>query len=340
MFMVRILFGFILLFFAFGLVEGATEVDYPGLLYDIYVDATTSNTWATDSAAYPSLSDWSYGSSESASVIVDRWYRKEGSSAALYGTAFQGVGPALPQLTMVADGLDSAKTYNVYAVYWGRLAPEYWYCYVGLDGEPMWLADSTTEYDNIFCTGTFVIDGSQFFVGQVSGVSSVAVNIDGPETSSDTYRAWFDGLAFVETTPGPFVTVDIAANITDPTSFAVNPRDDSVIGVQPGLGANQVVQGKRIEITTDVQAGNCPDIYDFIGFSGDITDSENTLRVKADANISLMVNYEVLVYTPVCGSDICHPRADGDTNDDCVVDEADLVNLANNWLICTRPECD
>ena len=316
-----------------------TEADYPSLIYDIYVDATTGNTWPTDAANYTLLSDWSYGASESTSVVTNEWYRKEGSSAALYGTAFQGVGTELPQLTMNSgDVLDPAKTYNVYAVCWCREGDEYWYTYTGLDGGPLWLCDCD-ENDNMFSTGEFVINGCQLFLGQVTGVSSVLVNMDGPDTDDIGHRAWFDGLAFVETTPGPFVTLDIAGSLTDPASVAQNALDGNVINVSPAAGSNSIAQGTRVRVSTDEVAANCPDIYDFTGFSGDVTDSSNTIDLKMDQNVSLTVNYEVRVYTPECG-DLCHPEFQGDTNDDCEVDIEDFVNIAKNWLRCTKPECD
>lgn len=316
-----------------------TEVDYPAMICDIYVDATTSNTWPTDAGNYTLLSDWSYGASESTSAVTNEWYRKEGSSAALYGTAFQGVGTELPQLTMNSgDVLDPAKTYNVYAVCWCREGDEYWYAYTGLDGGLLWLCDSISEYDNMFSTGEFVIDGCQLFLGQITGVSSVLVNVDGPDTDDIGHRAWFDGIAFKETAPGPFVTLDIQPNLTDPDSAAQKDLDDSLLDVSPELGANSIVQGTRVRVTANLSL-NCPDIYDFTGFAGDVVDTSNTVDLKMDQNISLMANYQVRVYTPECG-DLCHPEFQGDTNGDCAVDFEDFVNIAKNWLRCTKPECD
>jgi len=42
--------------------------------------------------------------------------------------------------------------------------------------------------------------------------------------------------------------------------------------------------------------------------------------------------------TGVCG-DSGHPYPKGDLNQDCLVDFADFAEFADNWLVCTAPEC-
>ena len=322
-------------------VMAATETSYPNLIYDFYVDATLDNIAPTDSERYPMLSDWAYDSNTSTSVIYDKWYLKgevpsSASAVAMYGTAFQGCGEQLPQLTMTVDGLEASKSYNVYAVFWCRNDTEYWYGYAGLDGDVLWLCDNISEYDNIFDTSA-IIKGTQLFLGQISGKTILNVNIDGPSINSAARRAWFDGLAFVETTPGPFKILDIQADITDPLGVAELGFDSSVIDSTPAIGQNQIAQGTRVRVTADLLAGNCPDIYDFIGLSGDVSTSSNTVDIKLDDDITIVAEYLVRDYTPVCGGDICHPLLAGDTDGDCKVDFDDLANITDNWLYSTKP---
>jgi hypothetical protein len=325
---------------AASMAASPTPGSYPNMWYDIYVDANTSNTWASEAVSYPLLSDWSYGSDVSTGVLLNLWYRNTGSSAAINGTVFQGQGTGLPQLTMTANGLNAAKTYNVYAVCWTRHDGSfYWYTMAGLNGGLLWVCDDKTEYDNIFST-SFVVKGCQLFLGQVSNVSSVSVNIDGPALDNSGYnRAWFDGLAFVETTAGPYVTLNINCNITDPCGVAQKPLDGSVIDISPAQGLHTLVQGTRVQIAADNNATNCPDILDFKSFSGDVSGTSNVVNVKASQNKTVNANYVVRKYTPACG-DICHPLTASDTNGDCNIDLEDFGNIAINWLVCTKPECD
>jgi len=318
-----------------------TPADYPNMIYDIYVDATVDNLWPTDDVNYTSVSDWSYGADVSTSGSTTKWYRKEGATTAINGTAFQGYGD-VPQLTMTVTGLDASKTYNVYAVCWCRNDGSYWYTLAGLDGGPLWVCDNITEYDNIFCpTGTSVVSGCQLFLGQISGVTSTLVNVAAPTTTSSLNRAWFDGVALKETTPGPYVNLNISANITNTSSAAKKSLDGSVLDISPELsvGQNQIVQGTRLQVVAPQVGLNCPDIYDFNSISGDGTISGTSVKLKMNAAKSITLNYDVRVYTPVCG-DLCNRKFKGDTNMDCTVNLEDLMNIVGNWLVCTKPECD
>ena len=237
--------------------------------------------------------------------------------------------------------LDPAKTYNVYAVCWSRQGRRR---SIGTR-MPVWTAGRygcVTVFRNMTICSipvNSVIDGCQLFLGQVSGLSSVLVNVGGPASNTESSRAWFDGIAFKETTPGPFVTLDISAILSDPASVAQNSLDENALNISPPVGLNSIVQGTRIRVTADEVGLNCPDIYDFTGFTGDITSSSNFIDLKMDQAFTLTGNYEVRVYTPECG-DLCHPKFQGDTNDDCLVDLVDFMNISMNWLKCTKPECD
>ena len=159
-----------------------------------YYDATTDNTWATDSVSYPNLEDWSYVTPTS--VVYNSWYRKTGSTTAIDGTAFQGEGVTLPELTTTIADLDPIKTYEVYVIYHARNSGGDWYVYAGLESESLTLYDETNA-THILSTGTLI--SCETLLGTVTGVSSLSVYIDGPETSSNGgQRAWYDGIALVE----------------------------------------------------------------------------------------------------------------------------------------------
>ena len=167
-----------------------------GDVFGTYFDATTSNTWATDAESYPELSDWAYSSPDTP-VILNKWYMKTGSTSAVDGTAFQGAGLSLPQLTTTITGLDDTKTYDVYVVFHARNVGGDWYIYAGMGGEDLALYDETNA-DYILGTGTLI--SCQTKLGTISGVDTFSVDVKGATTSvADGYeRTWYDGVAIVE----------------------------------------------------------------------------------------------------------------------------------------------
>lgn len=286
----------------------AVEVgDYPELKYDIYVDATTDNLWPSNDANYPSLTDWSYGLPETTYTGGDttKWYRKTNSGAAINGTAFQGFGLDLPQLTMTLDGLDSTKVYDVYAICWVKkhnTIGEYWYADSGIGGNSLKRCDYYTAA-TIFNEGQFVIQGAQVYLGQVSGVTSCTVEVDGPYTNSSTSRAWFDGIALVEAKIETVSPVPGQHDYTDSEVVALNAYDYV----------------------------DCPEYYTFLRWIGDVADPylpQTTIVMDSEKTVTAVFNeFE----EAVCG-DLCHPVLPGDVTKDCMVDMDDLMIVVNDWL--------
>lgn len=83
---------------------------------------------------------------------------------------------------------------------------------------------------------------------------------------------------------------------------------------------------------------DCPDVYQFDYWDGDVTDANSastTVFMDSDKTIK-----GVFVATRECG-DECHPNnLFGDYNHDCIIDFNDFAKFADNWLVCTKPECD
>ncbi len=273
--------------------------DYPKLVYDIYVDGSTDNLWPTDAASYPNLSDWLISP-----AVADKWYPKIGSAAAINGTAFQGYGTALPQLTMAVDGLDMAKVYDVYGVFWVKkkwTGSEYWYTLIGISGNELLLGDYDSA-DVVFNEGVFSIQGVEKFLGQVSGVESFTVDIDGPETDWLS-RAWFDGIALVEA---------------------------KVDSVMPTVGQHDYTNGEVVQLNA-YDYVDCPEVCVFERWVGDVTDPylpQTTVIMDGPKTVTAVFNY---FEGAACG-DLCHPILPGDVNDDCMVDLMDLAIMAKDWF--------
>ncbi len=273
--------------------------DYPELEYDIYVDATTDNLWPTNGADYPALEDWTQSS-----TAANKWYTKTSSAAAINGTSFEGFGVDLPQLTMTIDGLDGAKVYDVYAICWVKkhTSTEYWYTYAGIGGNQLKLCDYYNA-EKIFNEGQFIIQGSQVYLGQISGVASCTVEVDGPITNSATSRAWFDGVALVEAKIDSVSPVPGQHDYTDSEVVTLNAYDYV----------------------------DCPEYYTFSRWIGDVADPylpQTTIVMDSEKTVTAVFSeFE----EAVCG-DVCHPILPGDVTEDCLVDMDDLVIMANDWF--------
>ena len=281
-----------------------TVLDYPEMVYDIYVDATVDNLWPTNDANYPALEDWSYDSTTSTYAIADLWFRKEGSTAAINGTVFQGLGVNLPQLTMDVNGLDNSKVYDVYAVCWVKkeFSSEYWYTYAAIGGNQLKLCDYYTA-DIVFDEGQFIIQGVQVYLGQVSGVDSFTVDVDGPVSNSSLYRAWFDGVALVE------VVVD---------------------STLPVPGQHDYSDGEVVTINA-YDYLDCPEYNTFSRWIGDVSDpysAQTTVVMDSEKTVTaVFTEFE----DTECG-DVCHPILSGDLTRDCMVDMDDLMILITDWF--------
>jgi hypothetical protein len=277
----------------------AVGVDYfPKLEYDIYIDANLDNLTATDQINYPAQS-WLADP-----AVINYWYLKTGSASAINGTAFQGYGSLLPQLTMTINGLENTKTYDVYAVCWVKkwTGSEHWYANAALKGNPLKLCDYYTA-DIVFSDGEFTIQGAQVYLGQVQGVNTAKIDVDCLGTAN-IYRAWFDGVALVETT--------------------------SINTLTPPIGSYDYTENEVVEVNA-ADYITCPQIYKFERWIGDVADTYSQVTtVKLDSNKTLRAVFSY-PEEPICG-DKCHLILQGDLNKDCMINFQDLAILAQGWV--------
>ncbi len=120
-------------------------------------------------------------------------------------------------------------------------------------------------------------------------------------------------------------------------TVCVEPNDVGIDTITPSIGQH----GYNINQMVLISAGqfiDCPDIYQFAHWEGDVTDanSANT-TIFMDSNETITA---VFVDDRQCG-DECHPDDYfGDYNHDCIINVEDFAEFALNWLVCTKPECD
>lgn len=132
--------------------------------------------------------------------LVTGW-NTQSSNTAIGGDSLQGTeGAGL--LTSTFAGIDDTKSYDVYVVYYSRVAANYdWYNYAALAGDSMVLCDETTADQTLITvpiTTSDTLAGHVKKIGTISEVSSFTVNIGAPEVGSLDRRAWYDGVAIVE----------------------------------------------------------------------------------------------------------------------------------------------
>ncbi|MCE5198888.1 MAG: hypothetical protein ABFD54_14600 [Armatimonadota bacterium] len=111
-----------------------------------------------------------------------------------------GTGEDCPQLTTTVNGLDSSKTYDIYAQFYSGYGGN-WSLYANLAGKPseyLYLGNSTDTM--LTFDGTNPI--CEYKLGTVSGVNSFAVNVDDFSNSSDYALSVYYGVSYNDVTPG------------------------------------------------------------------------------------------------------------------------------------------
>ncbi len=108
----------------------------------------------------------------------------------------------------------------------------------------------------------------------------------------------------------------------------------------PSVGEHTIAgDGTVVDVNAAVPYVNCPDIYQFDHWVGDVNDPcspATTIVMDANKTITAVFTAD----TRECG-DECHPDdLVGDHNHDCIIDFNDFSDFALNWLVCTKPECD
>jgi len=118
-------------------------------------------------------------------------------------------------------------------------------------------------------------------------------------------------------------------------TIRVEPNDIGIDTVDPNVG--QHIYNNTVNISAS-KFVDCPDIYSFdywIGDVNDVNDPNTTVFMDSDKTVTAY-----FMATRECG-DECHPNdLFGDYNHDCIIDFNDFAWFANNWMVCTKPECD
>ncbi|MHC4618359.1 MAG: RCC1 domain-containing protein [Planctomycetota bacterium] len=120
-------------------------------------------------------------------------------------------------------------------------------------------------------------------------------------------------------------------------TLTIQTEPAGLVGVSPEAGRHEYYLGKIVHVRTG-RATNCPAVYDFHHWSGDIPDPcEPSQLVNMDADKTITAHY--VADEKVCG-DECHPVQDGDINGDCRINLVDWAIFAGRYLDCTHPDCD
>jgi len=119
-------------------------------------------------------------------------------------------------------------------------------------------------------------------------------------------------------------------------TMSVEPNDLGINTVEPNLGQHIYYSG-IVNISAQSFI-DCPDVYQFDYWVGDVTDVNDpntTIFMDSDKTVTAY-----FIATRECG-DECHPNdLFGDYDHNCIIDLNDFAWFANNWMVCTKPECD
>lgn len=119
-------------------------------------------------------------------------------------------------------------------------------------------------------------------------------------------------------------------------TMSVEPNNLGIDTVDPNVG--QYIYYSGIVNISAQPFIDCPDVYQFDYWVGDVNDVNNpntTIFMDSDKTVTAF-----FIATRECG-DECHPDdLFGDYNHDCIIDFNDFAWFANNWMVCTKPECD
>ena len=174
-----------------ALVAGAANAAITG----VYVDASALNTTPGAAISGPSSDN------------DDLWEIRPGfGELSTILEAYQGEGANIgvnrenvPLITTSVSGLNPLGIYDIRVVYWTNTSAaatfEPWGIAAALSGDPL-----QALYDpQGTATGTTAGSGDlvqrEFVLGQVQGVSSFAVDIDGT-TENNIVRQWYDGVSY------------------------------------------------------------------------------------------------------------------------------------------------
>lgn len=151
---------------------------------------------------------------------------------------------------------------------------------------------------------------------------------------------WRDGtpfsLNYADSEPDNFTWQHVILHeIPEDYVLTMQTEPNDVNTITPSIGDHNL--GGIVEINAE-QFIDCPSVYQFHHWEGDVNDpnsANTTVFMDSDKIITA-----VFVDNRECG-DECHPdNLFGDYNHDCIIDFNDFAHFTNNWLVCTKPECD
>jgi hypothetical protein len=180
----------------------------------------------------------------------------------------------------------------------------------------------------------FAVDGQPFGYGELNSIyggsymDEYSRNLTGTLVNGDPID-----IGFLIGNTGRIILAPLPPTIFTLT-ICVEPNDIGIDTVTPSLGDHYYGSLVRLNATQFI---HCPDIYKFDYWDGDVTDAnlaDTTVFMSSDKTVTT-----VFVPTRECG-DECHPYPKYDENKDCILDLADFVDFAFNWLVCTKPQCD
>lgn len=125
-------------------------------------------------------------------------------------------------------------------------------------------------------------------------------------------------------------------NTDYPLLFDVPDGNDiDINSVTPAVGDYNAIGLVNLSAETFV---DCPDVYEFDYWLSDVNDINSpTTTVLVDSNTTVTA---VFYSSSQCG-DQCHPNdLFGDYDHNCIIDFNDFRWFTNNWMVCTKPECD
>ncbi|MHC4394957.1 MAG: LamG domain-containing protein [Planctomycetota bacterium] len=116
----------------------------------------------------------------------------------------------------------------------------------------------------------------------------------------------------------------------------VEPNDVGIDTVTPNIGEHMYYQSQQVHLIAN-NFTDCPDVYKFDHWEGDVTDANATETVVVMSEVKTVT--AVFADSRECG-DECHPILQGDLNADCYINFEDFAIYCAQWLACTAPECD
>ena len=144
-----------------------------------------------------------------------------------------------------------------------------------------------------------------------------------------------DGNDFVAIAAGSEHSMALTSDAVNILTMSTIPAGlDCII---PGQGEHGYYLGQGVFINAP-RCPNCPDVYKFDHWTGDITEPNLTFgHLIMDKDRTITAVY--VADERLCG-DECHPILQGDVNEDCYINFVDFALYAQRWMSCTHPDCD